>query len=79
MKFIRSIIEIVMDKQKIRATELEGSNSNDIEDTFQEVITSKRKRKLNKDANSSGTKKKSIIDLEHYVPYRPSDDTTEKG
>lgn len=74
-----SLLSDTVKVKETRSSTLEGSNANDIEDAFQEVITSRRKRKLNKGTKTSETDKKLKIDLEHYIPYKPSDDVTEKG
>lgn len=51
----------------------------DIEDTFQEVITQRKRRKLKTAGDEQESKKRTKIDLENYVPYKPSDEHYEKG
>lgn len=60
-------------------TNLEKSNVEDIEDTFQEVITQRKRRKLKTAGDEQESKKRTKIDLENYVPYKPSDEHYEKG
>ena len=62
----------------LKETNLEKSNVEDIEGTFQEVITQRKRRKLQM-SNNEKKKKKAKIDLENYVPYKPTDDHYEKG
>lgn len=61
-----------------KETNLEKSNVEDIEGTFQEVITQRKRRKLQM-SNNEKKKKRTKIDLENYVPYKPTDDHYEKG
>lgn len=58
---------------------LESSNADDIDKTFNKVIVPK-KRKLS-DSGISPKKKKRTnnIDLENYIPYKPADSHTEQG
>lgn len=58
---------------------LEGSNTEDIEATFEEVVTPRKRRKLDKSEGTGKLKKRSTFDLDNYVPYKPTDDHYEKG
>ncbi|KAK7603245.1 hypothetical protein V9T40_003244 [Parthenolecanium corni] len=66
-------------KASSTVTNLEKSNVEDIEDTFQEVITQRKRRKLKTAGDEQESKKRTKIDLENYVPYKPSDEHYEKG
>lgn len=64
---------------EIAKENLESSNAEDIDRTFNKIIVPK-KRKTN---DSGGTPKKkkrtNNIDLENYIPYKPADSHTEQG
>lgn len=60
-------------------SELESCNAKDIEGTFEEIVTSRKRKKLGKVEGSVIPKKRATFDSEFYVPYKPTDDNYEKG
>lgn len=72
--FIIIIMLNTVDDQKEQST-LESSNINDIEETFEEIVTHRKRKK----SNLQDRMKQNKVDSEHYVPYQPKDQHTEKG